>query len=213
MTKFVIFRAVCKVIIGVLCFYGLVFLTTSVVQKQPKSNVASIEAKTDEWRLSDSLAKEFEMLRPSANDESMEEWAITSDIESIRIQEWGPPDSFLRTPGQNRTITLFRNGRAEYLGISGFDRLGKHEGKVNLFNYGKICVLLKCFLGNDLNHGSIGEEAYVSHPTTTEITVQLISHETPLKYRNEYSFGDFKFWVIECAIIKTVDEIAWSESK
>ena len=126
----------------------------------------------------------------------------------IELQQWGPPDLIKLEGGLNRKITLRRDGKAKYEGISGDTRIGTYTGEIDLRSYARLCVL---FDAMKISDNPIGIEVRVSHPAISQLTLQTDKADKPLVMRNDHNFGDYRFWVVESLIKQIASEIEWKE--
>jgi hypothetical protein len=191
----------------------LLLLVYQIPQQQIRGQSASPteNGQREVWAMTPSARDQLSLLHPSANDLSVKQWKQKNTIDSIAIQQWGPPDTLNLKPGYNRLVTFRSDGKATYKGISGVQRIGTYQGEIDAIEFGKLCVLLECFLGHDLAGDAIGREVAISQPVVSQLVIGTSDKAEQLKFRNDRNFGDFRFWVVECALIRYIDEIEWKE--
>jgi hypothetical protein len=124
---------------------------------------------------------------------------------SITMRRFGPPNLATLEEGHHSEITLDSMGELEYDGKSGATPRGRHRGTIDLFDYGRVCLLLECFLEPPQADTAFGIDAHVADPVVTEIVVRE-QDGTERKYRNDANFGDFRFWVLQSVIENIVSQ-------
>lgn len=124
---------------------------------------------------------------------------------SITLRRSGPPNLATLEKSHHSEITLDSMGELEYDGTSGATPRGRHRGTIDLFDYGRVCLLLECFLEPPQGDKAFGIEMQVAHPVVTEIIIGK-RNGTERTYRNDANFGDFRFWVLQSVIENIVSQ-------
>lgn len=143
-----------------------------------------------------------------------EEKQIRSKLpfDQIELKQWGQPNLQTLTPGTEYEIIFYADGRAQYLGNSGVEKIGLHTGEISLRDFGKLCLLLER-LSVGKPECKLGVQVQVSHPVVADLRVRLTGKQNLAKYRNDTDFGDFRFWLVQSAMERTANEIKWTQPK
>ncbi|WP_146678755.1 hypothetical protein [Pirellula sp. SH-Sr6A] len=129
-------------------------------------------------------------------------------FEFIELKQWGQFDPFTHEPGGTEyRILLWRDGKAEYEGTTGVEKIGLHRGEVAIEEYGKLALLLELF-GFDAENCDVGFEVMVSHPVVAAINVGF-DKKDPMTRRNANGYGDYRFWLIQSAIENVANTVIW----
>ena len=148
---------------------------------------------------------------PPTNDEAKE---IRKKIpfDQIEMKQWGQPNLLTLAPGTEYEIIFYADGRAQYLGNSGVQKVGLHTGEISLQDFGKLCLLLDR-LSVGKKECNLGVQVQVLHPVVADLRVSLTGSQKLVEYRNDTAFGDFRFWLVQSAIERIANEIEWKEPK
>jgi hypothetical protein len=133
-------------------------------------------------------------------------------FDQIELKQWGQPNLATLTPGTEYEIIFYADGRAQYLGNSGVQKIGLHSGEISLQDFGRLCLLLDR-LSVGKQGCNLGVQVQVSHPVVADLRVSLTGNQKLIEYRNDTAFGDYRFWLVQSAIERIANEIEWQEPK
>ncbi|MEZ5943822.1 MAG: hypothetical protein R3C18_20695 [Planctomycetaceae bacterium] len=131
-------------------------------------------------------------------------------IKSFHFQKIGPPDLLNLKAGTRYKIEFHRDGSARYHGHSGVEKLGVYSGNIDLFDYGRLCLLFETLMKEVGPAGKLGDVPGYSDPVISRLTIQF-ADDQKIECQDDSNFGDFRFWVLENAIQRISFETEWTK--
>lgn len=102
-------------------------------------------------------------------------------------------------------VSLFRGGRAEWRGVRYTERTGDFEGKVNIFDYGKLCYLLKKFGFDQL------PRSFTANWTDSPTFIVTVATGQGTKAVSDYSgIEPIELWAVQQTIDAVSERIQWT---
>jgi len=102
-------------------------------------------------------------------------------------------------------VSLFRGGRAELHGVRYMERIGDFEGKVNVFDYGKLCYLLKRLGFDQLPLRFTAD--WTDSPT---YIVTAVAGDSTKAVSDYSGVGPIELWAVQEAIDAVRQRIEWT---
>ncbi|MCA8993643.1 MAG: hypothetical protein KDA88_16765 [Planctomycetaceae bacterium] len=131
-------------------------------------------------------------------------------IKAFHFQKFGPPDLLNLKAGTRYRIEFHRDGTARYHGLSGVEKLGVYSGKIDLFDYGRLCLLYETLMKEVGPEETLGHVPGNSDPVLSRLTIQFADDQKS-EYEDDANFGDFRFWVLENAIQRIYFNTEWTK--
>lgn len=101
-------------------------------------------------------------------------------------------------------VSLFKGGRAEWHGVRYTERAGDFEGKVNVFDYGKLCYLLKRLGFDQL------PERFTADWTDSPTFIVTVAAAGSTKTVSDYSgVGPIELWAAQQTIDAVSQRVQW----
>lgn len=102
-------------------------------------------------------------------------------------------------------VSLFRGGRAEWRGVRHTERTGHFEGEVNIFDYGKLCYLLRKFGFDQL------PKSFTANWTDSPTFIVTVTTKQGTKAVSDYSgIGPIELWAVQQTIDAVGERIQWT---
>jgi hypothetical protein len=102
-------------------------------------------------------------------------------------------------------VSLFRGGRAEWSGVRYTERMGDFEGKTNVFDYGKLCYLLKKVGFDQL------PQLFTADWTDSPTFIVTVAGAGKTKTVSDYSgVGPIELWAVQQTIDALGQRIQWT---
>lgn len=124
-------------------------------------------------------------------------------FETISLQRGGglgPP---------NYTITLHRDGTAQFIGGVFSRRKGQFNGSVTLEDYGRLCYLIERLNLNSLPEDIRKDKASGSHACAAIIRAKKSGEVDPLVNQEINQNGPVELWAIQMSIDAVANNIEW----
>ena len=100
-------------------------------------------------------------------------------------------------------------GHAIYSGDAGTARVGNYTGDIEIFEFGKLCLLAEQICATRDQAPELGFEVQRLDLTKIELTS---ADESTLTFYNSPAAGDYRLWLLEYAIEGVAGEIEWASS-
>jgi hypothetical protein len=134
----------------------------------------------------------------------------TLPFEWIEIEWMIPGQLYKNIPPVDHRLRLSRDGDATYVtGSFGDDII--RSGRTDLGDFGRYSLLLEQFRVGKKDC-DLGRTVNVSHPLESTLRVKPVDSD-PHTFRNADKIGDYRFWLIQTALMQQVSEIKWKEQK
>ncbi|QDV20347.1 hypothetical protein Pan153_50220 [Gimesia panareensis] len=142
-----------------------------------------------------------------------EEAAIRQSLpfRRIKLQRFGQPDILHGGRAVNEYVEFHANGKALLHAISGSNRDGVYTGTIDLRNYARLCLLYEALIQEAGTPEKFGHEIQSSHPVISELTLTFTGSQPDRIHRNDFNFGDFKFWVFENVFGNLESRVKWEK--
>ena len=108
------------------------------------------------------------------------------------------------------TVTLHRNGKAEFVGSRPAPRTGKFAGGVDPFDYGRLCFLLESQGFESLS------PKYTAPSTcrpTTYLRVWRDAESAPITVEDYGGYGPIGLWGMQAAVDAVSNRIDWKSAR
>ncbi len=125
--------------------------------------------------------------------------------EWIEIEWMVPGQLFKNIPPVDHRLRLNLDGSTQYVTGSFGDDVCR-TGKISFSDFGRYCLLLEQF-GVGTKECDLGRTVAVSHPL--ESTLRVHSKSGLHTYQNADKIGDYRFWLIQTALMQQVSDVAW----
>lgn len=108
-------------------------------------------------------------------------------------------------------IEFHLDGKALLHAISGLDKEGFYQGRIERNDFARLCLLYEALISEAGDPDKFGREFQSSHPIVSELTLTMNGSQATRKHRNDYNFGDFKFWVFENVFENIESKVKWEK--
>ena len=102
-------------------------------------------------------------------------------------------------------VTLFRGGRAELRAVSWQERKGDFAGQVNVFDYGRLCYLLK-----QLRFDRMAPRYVAGWTDSPTFIVTAVAGGTTIRVSDYSGIGPIELWAIQETIDSVAQRVRWT---
>jgi hypothetical protein len=104
------------------------------------------------------------------------------------------------------SLVLQRNGAAAYNGIKYVEREGAFQGEINVFDFGRLSLMIERFQVENMLAKYASEDSCAS---TATLRIHYANSERILEISDSDKAGPIELWAIQTAIDSIVNKIEW----